>query len=442
MQITARQIVKKLRDAGYDAFWAGGCVRDILLGIKPKDIDIVTSAKPDEIEELFEHTIPVGKQFGVIMTVVNDHHYEIATFRSDAGYSDGRRPDAVLYTDARADAIRRDFTINGMFYDPIDDKIIDYVRGERDLKAKLIRFIGEPRDRIYEDHLRILRAVRFRNQFDFQYHPDTYQAIKENASLILQRVSTERIRDELNKMLLDKTKPAMSFEDMSHLGLLEMIIPELEELRGCAQPVQYHQEGDVWTHTMQALDALPPEASLTSRWATLLHDIGKPETFKLAERIRFDSHASVSARIARRLLRRLNFSNKFINDVCWCIEHHMMMMPLVEMNKGRKMHWFLNPQFKNLLTLMKADAEGTTPTDLSLYQKIRELYVKATRRLKTIPTPLLNGHEIMEALSIPPSEEITQIKAELVELQLEGKIRSKSGALKWLKKRHSENASD
>ncbi len=432
MEVTARKIVSILKKSGFEAYWAGGCVRDILLGIKPKDIDIVTSAKPDEIEAIFEHTIPIGKQFGVIKTIMNDHHYEIATFRSDAGYSDGRRPDAIIFSDAKEDALRRDFTINGMFYDPLADEIHDLVNGQKDLQAKLIRFIGQPEKRILEDHLRLLRAVRFRNQFDFQYHPDTYQAVREHAGLIADKVSKERIRDEINKMLLDKTLPSMSFEDMSHLGILELIMPELENLRGCAQPAQYHQEGDVWTHTMKAIDSLPEDANLITRWATLLHDIGKPETFKLQERIRFDSHASVSADIARKILRRLKFGNSFIKDVAWCIEHHMMMVPLVEMNQGRKMHWFLNPQFKNLLGLMEADAKGTEPSDLSLYQSIKNLYLKATKRRNKLPEPLLNGHEIMDILGREPGPYLTDIKAELVELQLERKIRNKQGAKKWL----------
>ncbi len=301
MHITAIDLVKTLHKAGFQAYFAGGCVRDMLMGNAPKDIDIVTDALPDELEELFEHTIPIGKQFGVIIVVQNGHHFEIATFRSDSGYSDGRRPDAVTFTTAENDAKRRDFTINGMFYDPIAEKYLDYINGLKDLKAKLIRFIGNADERIQEDHLRLLRAIRFRNQFDFQYEPDTYEAVKKYAPLILEKVSKERIRDELNKMIMDKTLPSMAFEDMSHLGILELIIPELEKLRGCAQPMKFHKEGDVWTHTMAALDSLPPDASLLARWATLLHDIGKPDTFELKERIRFNSHASMGAKIAGKI---------------------------------------------------------------------------------------------------------------------------------------------
>ncbi|MBD3270246.1 HD domain-containing protein [Candidatus Peregrinibacteria bacterium] len=433
MEITAKSIVEKLKKKGHQAYFAGGSVRDILLGIKPKDIDIATSALPHEIETIFDKTVPIGKKFGVILVIENDHQYEIATFRSDSGYSDGRRPDAIKFSYAHMDAMRRDFTINGLFYDPVKDQVIDFVRGERDLKAKLVRFIGNPEDRILEDHLRLIRAVRFRNQFDFQYHPDTYQAIKKHTKLIKEKVSMERIRDELNKMILDQTNPSMSFEDMSHLGLLELIIPELEKMRGCPQPYQYHQEGDVWEHTMRALDALPPNSSLTSRWATLFHDIGKPETFQLKERIRFDSHAQLSARLAKRILKRLSFSKKFIDNVCWCVEHHMMMVPLVEMNKGRQLHWFLNPEFPNLLQLMEADAKGTVPSDLSLYQKIKRLYLNAVRKNKSIPDPLLDGHEIMKILNIEPSQKITEIKAKLVELQIERKIKTKKQAIIWLK---------
>ena len=437
MKLTAQEIVKILKNAGHQAYWAGGCVRDILLGIEPKDFDIVTSAKPEDIEAIFENSIPIGKKFGIIMVIHNSHHYEIATFRSDSGYSDGRRPDYVEFSTAEKDAQRRDFTINGMFYDPIEDKIIDYVDGQKDLEAKIIRFIGDPENRIMEDHLRLLRAVRFKNQLDFQYEPATYQAVKNSAPLILDKVSKERVRDELNKMISDKTKPSMAFEDMSHLGILDLIFPELEKCRGVAQPFEYHQEGDVWAHIMSALDALPPEANLTLRWATLFHDIGKPETFKLEERIRFDSHAPVSGKIARQVMKRLCFSNKMIEDVAWCVEHHMMMVPLVEMNKGRQMSWFLNPQFENLLGVMEADAKGTTPSDLSLYQKIKNLYRLSIKKIKSIPKPLLSGNQIMEIANIPPSPEISQIKAELVELQLGKKIKTEAQAIKWLKQRNS-----
>ncbi len=432
MHLTAIDLIRKLRQANFTAYFAGGCVRDMLLGLHPKDFDIVTDATPDQIEELFSHTIPVGKQFGVIMVIENGHHFEVATFRSDSGYSDGRRPDAVIFTHPENDARRRDFTINGMFYDPVEEKYLDFVEGRKDLEARLIRFIGNPEERILEDHLRLLRAIRFKNQLDFQYEPDTYAAIQKYAPLILEKVSRERIRDEFIKMLKHSPRPSLAFEDLSHLGLLKLIIPELERLRGCAQPFEYHHEGDVWTHTMNAIDSMPPEAGLIARLATLFHDIGKPDTFVLAERIRFDSHAEIGAKIAGRILKRLNFPAKIINSVAWCISHHMMMAPFLEMNDGRLLHWFHNPDMPNLLALMKADAEGTTPSDLSLYQKIENLYRIKLNKHPEPPKPFLSGEEIMAISGLPPSPRIGELKDSLLELQIDGNITDRDAAEKWL----------
>jgi len=433
VQITAIDLVRTLQKSGYTAYFAGGCVRDMQLGLHPKDFDIVTNATPDQLEALFEHTIPVGKKFGVILVIQNGHHFEIATFRSDSGYSDGRRPDSVIFTDPQKDAERRDFTINGMFYDPIAEKYFDYVGGQKDLAEHLIRFIGDPEKRIEEDHLRLLRAVRFKNQFDFQYEPATYNAIKKYAPLILERVSSERIRDEICKMLMDKSNPSMAFEDLSHLGILQLVLPELEHLRGCAQPFEYHHEGDVWTHTMAAIDSLPADAPLIARLATLFHDIGKPETFKLAERIRFDSHASIGSQLAAKIMRRLNFSREQIEAVSWCIEHHMMMTSFLEMNDGRLMHWLHHSQMKNLLHLMKADASGTTPSDLSLYNKIEKLHRLKLKKHPEPPKPLLTGEEIMKLTGLPPGNRIGEIKAQLLELQIDGKIKTRVKAEKWVR---------
>ncbi len=429
---TSVEIIKKLKKAGYEAYWAGGCVRDMLLGIKPKDYDIVTSAKPDEIEEILEHTIPVGKQFGVILAVQNGHNFEIATFRSDSGYSDGRRPDAVTFTTAEEDAKRRDFTINGMFYDPIADKVLDYVGGQKDLEARLIRFIGNPEKRIMEDHLRILRAIRFKNEYDFQYEPKTYSAIVKNAAYA-DKVSNERIGIELNKMILS-TPPAAPFNDMEDTQVLKEIIPELLNLKGCAQPFEYHKEGDVWNHTMLALNSLPETAPLSVRWAVLFHDIGKPDTFKLKERIRFDKHVNKSSELAHKILIRLKFPRKFIAEVCWMIEHHMMMVPLVDMSEGRKLHWFLHPLFLNLMQVFKADIEGTDPQDFSLYEKILELYRESINRMPEEPAPLITGKEVMEVLGIGAGERVGRILNEMREKQLGGEIKTKKQAVSLLKK--------
>lgn len=435
MQPTSIEIIKKLQKAGFEAYWAGGCVRDMLLTIKPKDFDIVTSAKPEDIEKTLAHTLekilPIGKKFGVIMAINSGHYFEIATFRSDAGYSDGRRPDAVIFTNAKEDAQRRDFTINGMFYDPIADKIFDYVGGEKDLEARLIRFIGDPHTRILEDHLRILRAIRLKNTLNFQYEPATYQALLKHSALLIEKVSNERIREELNKIMLSPYA-VNAFQDMEDTGILQIILPEIAKMKGVAQPYEYHKEGDVWTHAMNALKALPAHASLPLRWATLMHDIGKPETFKLAERIRFDTHDRKSRDIARTILTRLKFDKRTIDEVCWLIEHHMTVVPMIEMPKGRRLVWFHHPYFLNLLELFYADARGTTPSHAELIDQVAKLYHDDLQDTPKLPPPLLTGEEIMKTIAIPPGKKVGEILEQLREKQLGGELKTREEAFAWL----------
>lgn len=432
MKPTSIKIIEKLRSAGHEAYWAGGCVRDILLGQEPNDYDIVTSAKPDEIEDLLEKTKPVGKEFGVILVIEGDHTFEVASFRSDSGYSDGRRPDAILFTNAKEDALRRDFTINGMFYDPLTDEVIDYVGGQKDLDAQLIRFIGNPHERILEDHLRILRAVRFKNQFDFQYHPKTYKALKNHAALIEKTVA-ERVRYELNRMIEGNNR-AQAFEDLSELEILEHIIPELEELHGVPQPKQYHQEGDVWDHSLMTLDQCDDHASRNVKWACLLHDIGKVDTFKLKERIRYDHHVERSAEIVHDIFTRLKFPRKDREKVKWLVEHHMMMVPLVEMPEGKARKWFLKEDFLNLMQVFEADAKGIIPRDMSLYDQILERYREVIKDMPVKPKPLLTGKDVMKVLQIPPCEKVGEVLDELYEKQLAKEIKTRAKALAWLRK--------
>jgi len=436
VQSTSLQIIETLKKAGHEAYWAGGCVRDMLLGIKPKDFDIVTSAKPDEIEALLEHTIPIGKKFGVILAIQNGHHFEIATFRSDAGYSDGRRPDAVEFTTAKQDALRRDFTINAMFYDPTTEKVIDYVGGQTDMRDKLVRFIGDPDTRIREDHLRILRAVRFKNVYDFQYHPDTYAAIKKNVHLI-KNISAERVADELNKMIMDRTHPSQSFEELFEIGALEFIIPELCRLKGLAQPRQYHQENDVWDHSKMALDSLTEDSTVTPslalKWAVFLHDIGKFETFQIdSERIRYNHHAEVGADLAKEILTRLKFPNKTLSQIHWLISHHMIVGPLFEMPDGRRRHWFLEAGFEDLLELIRADTAGTLPQNFDQYNQLKKLYKSEIAKLKLMPKQLISGEEVMKALKLKPSARVGEILKQIRDQQLSGEIKTKAAAKKFL----------
>ena len=433
VKLSSIEIIEIFKKAGHQAYWAGGCVRDMLLGIQPKDFDIVTSAKPDEIEALLEHTIPIGKEFGVILAIQNGHHFEIATFRSDSGYSDGRRPDAVEFTNAKEDALRRDFTINAMFYDPTTDEIFDYVDAQRDMRDKLIRFIGEPEQRIKEDHLRILRAVRFKNVYGMQYHPATYAAIKKHVALI-NDISKERIADELNKMIMGDNA-GQAFEELFEIGALELIIPELCKLKGLAQPLQYHQEGDVWDHAKMALESLPKEQStLALKWATLMHDIGKYDTFSEDDqRIRYDHHAEVGAEIAKSILKRLKFPLKTITRVNWLISHHMMVVPLLEMPDSRRRHWFLQPGFEELLELYRADAMGTKPGNIDQYETIKKLYKHEIAKLKLMPKSLISGKEVMKILNIKEGTKVGEILKDIREKQLGHELKSKKDAINYLK---------
>lgn len=442
MKATSIEIIEILKKAGHEAYWAGGCVRDMLLGIEPKDFDIVTSAKPEEIEDLLEHTIPVGKKFGVILAIQNGHNFEIATFRSDSGYSDGRRPDAVIFTNAKEDALRRDFTINALFYDPTQDKIYDYVNGQEDLEKGLIKFIGDSEQRILEDNLRILRAVRFRNALNMQYHPDTYQAIKKHVHLI-KNISTERISDELNKMIMGKNA-GRAFEELFEIGALEILIPELCKLKGLAQPPQYHLEGDVWDHAIKALNSLTEEEgdpnplpenppTIALKWAVFLHDIGKYDTFEIKDdRIKYEGHQEVGAEIAKKILKRLKFPIKIVSRVEWLVRHHMMVIPLLEMPDSRRRHWFLLPEFEDLLEVFRADCMGIIPLNLNEYEQIKKLYKHEIAHLKLLPKKLISGEEIMKALKIPAGERVGEILMDIREKQLEGKIKTKKEALNHL----------
>ncbi|MBT7703381.1 CCA tRNA nucleotidyltransferase, partial [Candidatus Peregrinibacteria bacterium] len=320
--------------------------------------------------------------------------------------------------------------VNGMFYDTLAKETYDYVGGQKDLEEHLIRFIGDPHERILEDHLRILRAIRFKNTLDFQYHPDTYQAILTHAKLA-DKVSGERLRDEFSKMIsCDHALEAL--EDLLETGILEEILPEVYAMKGVAQPYQYHHEGDVWEHAKGCLDSLAKYSSLNLRWATFLHDVGKPVTFKLKERIRFDSHAQEGVKIARKILNRLKFPKKDIDHICWLIEHHMMLPNFLDMPLGRARHWFLLPHFKDLLAIFEADIAGTDPANYELYTKVVELYEETMEKIPEDPAPILTGTEIMELLNIKPGKKIGEITIALREKQLAHEINTKPQAEKWV----------
>lgn len=435
MQQTAYNIIQKLQQKGYLAYLAGGSVRDMLMEKNPQDFDIATSATPEEIESLLKKTIPIGKKFGVILAIENEHHFEIATFRSDSGYSDGRRPDAVYFSSPKKDAQRRDFTINGLFYDPIQKEVLDYVEGEKDIQNKIIRFIGNPYERIQEDKLRILRAIRFKNRFNFEYDPETKKAIKKHAKDI-REVSRERTGEELNKILTHHTR-LQAIQDLDELGLLELLIPEISALKDIMQPLEFHQEGDVFKHTLMALKELNENADIALIWATFLHDTGKRLTFeRRADRIHFDGHAEKSVEFVSEITRRFRFNNLLKSKIGWLVGQHMHVGQIPLMRLAHKIKLFMHPWFEDLLELHHADESGSIPVDLSLYRELKDEYetFKSEKLLTTPLKPILSGDEIIKKFNLKASPQIGEMLGKLHEEQLEGKIKNKKEALSFLEK--------
>lgn len=426
----AEKLVKTLMDQGYEAYFSGGCVRDMVMGLEPKDYDVATSATPPEVMRIFPHCHSVGAQFGVVVVVDDGDQFEVATFRSDAGYADGRHPDRIVYTSAREDVMRRDFTINGMLYQPLAGELMDLVGGRDDIQAKIIRTIGEPESRFAEDKLRMMRAVRFAVHFDFTIEEATFQAIGRHASEILQ-VSWERIKDELLKILTGP-RPAEGLTLLDRTGLLKVILPEMTALKGVQQPPQFHPEGDVWNHLVIMLKNLRqprPEQSErvtpTLAMAVLLHDAGKPATFALEERIRFDNHTKVGEEMAEEVCRRLRFSRQETEAIKSLVAQHLRFMHVREMRPGRLKKFLTGPNFTEHLELHRLDCIGSHG-DLSNFefcaQKLQE-YEKE----EPLPKPLLNGHDLM-AMGFTPGAIFKEILAEVEDAQLEGAISSKEQA--------------
>lgn len=435
MQKTAYQIIEKLQKNGFLAYLAGGSVRDMLMEKTALDFDIATSAKPEEIEKLLKKTIPIGKKFGVILAIENGHHFEIATFRSDAGYTDGRRPDAVYFSSPKKDAERRDFTINGMFFDPITKKVLDFVGGQNDLQNKILRFIGNPYLRIQEDKLRILRAIRFKNRFNFNFELETEKAIQKNA-IEIRAVSCERTGEELNKIFSHSSR-LNAIQDLDKLGLLQVLIPEITALKDIKQPLEYHLEGDVFTHTLMAFEKLNPQTNLALIWATLLHDTGKRVTFERREdRIHFDGHAEKSVEFAKEITKRFRFNTLLKNKICWLIEKHMQVGQIPEMRLAHKIKLFMHPWFEDLLELHRVDESGSIPVDLSLYEELKKEYQKFnSQKLLTTPLkPILKGDEIIKKFKLLKGPQIGIILKALHEEQLEGKIKNKKEAYEFIRK--------
>jgi poly(A) polymerase len=428
----AIEIIQTLRRAGHEALLAGGCVRDYLLGRAPKDHDVATSATPQQVIRLFPGALTVGAHFGVVIVRRGEEQVEVATFRTDGSYRDGRRPESVTFATAEEDARRRDFTVNGLFRDPVDDRIIDYVGGRADLEARILRAIGDPMRRFEEDRLRLLRAVRFATVLGFEIEPDTWRAVTASAHL-LPTVSAERIRDEFVKILLHPCRQR-GFDLLVESGLMAGILPEVLALKGVQQPPQWHPEGDVFVHTRLMLGLLPPNASLTLVLGVLLHDIAKPATFTVDEdgRIRFNGHDKLGAEMAGEILRRLRFPNEVIEAVQPVVEHHMAFKDVTRMRKSTLKRMMARPTWTDELALHRVDCLGSNGLLDNYEFMVRKAEEFSSEPL--IPRPLLSGHDLI-SLGWKPGKGVGQALSAVQDAQLEGLVTTREDALEWLKGR-------
>ena len=441
----AAEIVSTLRQQGHQAYLAGGCVRDLLLSRKPADYDVATDATPQQVMQIFPQTYAVGEQFGVVLVPQSEasgatgvparpsergeRAVEVATFRSDAGYSDGRHPDEVRFTkDPREDVQRRDFTINGMMLDPTTNEVLDFVGGRDDLKAGIIRAIGDPERRFTEDKLRMLRAVRFAARFDYKIDPATRAAIQRLAPKIHQ-VSCERVREELTKMLTEG-QARRAFELLDTNGLLREVLPEIAAMKGVEQPPQYHPEGDVFVHTLLLLEKLPAGASKTLAWGALLHDVGKPSTFRIApDRIRFDGHVEVGVKMAAEILRRLRFSNHETDLILALVNNHMRFGAVQRMKQSTLKKLLRLPAFEEHLELHRIDclsSHGQLDAYEYTQEQLRSLPPEAIR-----PAPLITGRDLIEA-GYEPGPRFKQVLTAVEDAQLEGRLASRDAAMAYV----------
>jgi poly(A) polymerase len=456
----AISIVRTLRENGHQAYLVGGCVRDLLLGREPADYDVSTDAKPDQVMRIFPQTYAVGAQFGVVLVPLPDElrppvilseedgaqgapssqskdllfsrHklcVEVATFRRDVGYSDGRHPDEVQFTrDPREDVQRRDFTINGLLLDPDKNEVLDFVAGQADLKAGIIRAIGNPELRFTEDKLRMLRAVRFAARFEYHIDIETSSAIQKLASQISQ-VSRERVRDELTRMLTEG-HAKRAFELLDESGLLREVLPEISAMHGVEQPLQFHPEGDVFVHTLLLLERLPHPCPPTLAWGALLHDIGKPPTFRRApDRIRFDEHARVGTKMTEAICRRLRFSNDETKQIVALVENHMRFGDVERMNPSTFKKFIRLSRFEQHLELHRLDCESSHRS-LKLYDFTREK-MNSLPPEEVRPKPLVTGEDLIAA-GYSPGPQFKKIISAIEDAQLDGKLQSREKAMQWV----------
>ncbi len=428
-EAAARQIVERLRDHGYQALFAGGCVRDRLRGCKPTDYDIATDAEPEAVEQLFERTVPVGASFGVVLVLLGGHPVEVARFRADEDYVDGRHPVGVRPASAEEDAQRRDFTINGMFQDPISGRIDDYVGGRADLEAGIVRAIGEPRERFAEDRLRMLRAVRFAARFGFEIDPETMRAITEYAPQ-LTAIAWERIGEEIVRILRDGNA-RRGFELLDESGLLEVVLPEVAAMHGVEQSPEHHPEGDVFEHTMRLLANLEKGVSESLALGALLHDVAKRDCRgRKGDRITFYGHCEIGADKAVEICHRLRRSREVWEEVGYLVRNHLRHVSAPEMRRSTLRRFLSEDGIDNLLALARLDALASNG-DLTTYDfciaKREEI---GTEQLR--PAPLLSGRDLLD-LGWSPGPRIGEVLREVEDRQLEGELGSKEAALAWVR---------
>ena len=430
LETSARAIVARLQEAGFTALYAGGCVRDRLRGSEPHDYDIATDAKPEQVQALFRRTVAVGAQFGVICVMDEDREFQVASFRADGLYIDGRHPESVTFSTPEQDAQRRDFTVNGLFFDPIAERLIDYVGGQRDLEARLLRAIGNPADRFREDRLRLLRAVRFATVLGFDVEPATWRAVRENAAHI-REVSAERIRDELVKIFLAPAR-VRGWDLLDESGLMREVLPELENLKGCEQPPQFHPEGDVFKHTRIMLGLLPAEVTVPLVFSVLFHDIGKPGTASVDPdgRIRFSGHDKLGAEMTERLMIRLRFSRAEIDATVEAVAQHMVFKDVQQMRIAKLKRFMARPHFDEEMELHRVDCTSSHGM-LDNYEFLKNKRAEFASE-PLIPPALITGRDLI-ALGLQPSPRFSEILEAVQSRQLEGTLTDHEAALEFVR---------
>jgi poly(A) polymerase len=433
MEKTAREIARRLRERGYVAYFAGGCVRDMVRGLPAKDFDVATDATPEIVQKIFPHTYAVGAHFGVVVVVENEMNFEVATFRSDGAYLDHRHPVEVRFSSPEEDAKRRDFTINGMFLNPEKDEVIDFVGGRADIEVKLVRAIGNPSDRFEEDRLRMLRAVRFATVLDYKIDNQTWKALVENAAAI-NEISAERIREELVKIFLSPNR-VRGWDLLDESGLMRVILPELDAMKGCLQPEQFHPEGDVFQHTRLMLELLPEKVSVPLVFAVLLHDVAKPVTSTIDEtgRIRFNEHDRIGAAMTESIMERLRFSRAEIDAAVEMVRQHMVFKDVPKMRVAKLKRFMARTTFEEELELHRVDCASSHRMMDNYEFLLRKREEFANEPI--IPPPLVRGDDLI-ALGLKPGPKFGEILEAVETRQLEGALKDRQQALEWVKREY------